>query len=711
MKQETSNWQHTLPILLVLTLVIGNVGAESFKATIVRDNYGVPYIFADSIADAAFGDGYAQAQDRLGLVMDNILTATGTRAARLGAREIERDYRARVTGARHTAYAQWKALPKDVQQVFTGFAAGINRYMEDTPHRLPALARPVEAQEILASMLFGGLYRQLNQAQKDLQGLGSNPIAGEGSNGAVLGPARSASGKGLLLSDPHTPWQGHNRWYEKHYVTPQVEAHGFFTTGLPLFLFCVTDQIAWTLTRNPGDRGDCFMLKANPDNPKQYLFDGRFRDLDVRKERIDVKDTKTVVRQTATTVHGPIFKRNKKALFAAGMSIYGEVGVPVQLYAALRARNFDAFKRACALRLADGGNIFYTDVEGNIYFTWWNRLNIRNERYDWTRAVDGSTRDTLYQGILPYDKMPQSENDPGAYYQASNAADWALEQGAWGIKPSDFPNWLLTSPKRTALPARSQRVVDLIRSRPQHSLEDLLQWSLDTRILGAEWVLPLIERACKEHENTLTPAVKQALAVLVDWKKDPCASKASQGYAVYREWLAVLGKNSQFNPADMRNQLPMLPAHPEKVPAKAVKPVYRALVRAVESLVKRYGTPTPRWGDINVIELANGTQFPSGAADSVSQGMWQTSQRPKRGADGKWRCTAGSDGLMMAEMSSPPRVFTMVPYGQSDDPASPHFADQTGRYVEGQYKRVWFTREAIMKNAASQLSVSTKTKP
>ena len=577
MKQETSRSRHNHSILLMLT-VIGNVTAQPFAATIVRDSFGVPYIFADSIADAAFGDGYAQAQDRLGLVMDNILTATGTRAARLGAREVERDYRARVTGARHTAYAQWETLPKDVRQVFTGFAAGINRYMEDTTKRLPALARSVEPQEILASMLFGRLYRQMNQAQKDLQGLGANPIAGEGSNGAVMG-------------------------------------------------------------------------------------------------------------------------------------IYGEVGVPVQLYAALTARNFDAFKRACALRLADGGNIFYTDVEGNIYFTWWNRLNIRNERYDWTRAVDGSTRDTLYQGILPYDKMPQSENDPGAYYQASNAADWALEQGAWGIKPSDFPNWLLTSPKRSTLPARSQRVVDLIRSRPRHSLEDLLEWSLDTRILGAEWVLPLIERACKEHENSLSPAVKQALAVLVDWKKDPCASKASKGYAVYREWLAALGKNSQFNPADMRNQLPMLPAHPEKVPDKAVKPVYRALVRAVESLIKRYDTPTPRWGDINVIELANGTQFPSGAADSVSQGMWQTSQRPKRGPDEKWRCTAGSDGMMIAEMTRPPRVFTMVPYGQSDDPASPHFADQTGRYVQGQYKRVLFTREAIMKNATSQLRVNTRMKP
>jgi hypothetical protein len=78
--------------------------------------------------------------------------------------------------------------------------------------------------------------------------------------------------------------------------------------------------------------------------------------------------------------------------------------------------------------------------------------------------------------------------------------------------------------------------------------------------------------------------------------------------------------------------------------------------------------------------------------------------------DGMWLDAAGSDAMMMAEMSSPPRVFTMVPYGQSDDPKSPYFSNQTERYTNGQYKTAHFTRETILAHASSRLSISTDNK-
>lgn len=708
---------NTITALLLTSPLITakDLASESFEAEIIRDEFGVPYIIADTLPDAAFGDGYAQAEDRLDLLMQNILSATGTRAAQLGAGQLDRDYNARLSGARRTAYEQWDKVPQEVRELFQAYAAGVNHYIENTTKPLSPLARRIEPQESLALLLFSGLYRQMSQSRKDLQGQGGDPIAGEGSNGAVLGPSRSATGNSLMLSDMHTPWSGFNRWYEKHYLTSDLEAHGFMSVGCPLFLVCVTDSIGWTLTRNPGDRGDCFVLKANPDNPNQYWFDGQYRNLQFTREQIEVKGSETVTRRVAETVHGPVIKQGKGKLFSAGMSMAGEVGIPEQLYKALTSKNLEDFKNACAMRQIDGGNIFYTDRESNIYYAWWNRLNVRNAKYNWLEAVDGSYRDSLYQGILPFEKMPQSENDPGGYYQASNAANWTIGDGAWGISPSDFPDWLLTSPQRSFLPARSQRTVEMINSLPTHTLEDVLRWSLDTRILGAEWVWPLIERSYKELGNGTNSQVDIAMKILTQWMKNPVVNKESRGYSIYREWLAIIAAKEKEDPdwavlaqvADLRNVLPALPDHPDAVPVEEVQRTHEALVQAVESLVELHGTPTPKWGDINVIQLADGTRFSSGAADSVSQGMWQTSQSTKRAKDGKWLDAAGSDAMMMAEISSPPRVFTMVPYGQSDDPNSPHFADQTKRYTNGQYKPAHFTRETILAHAKSQQIVST----
>ena len=99
---RTTNRLYFVSAVLLLT-ISGTSAAQisgSFQAEIIRDEFGVPYIIADTLPDAAFGDGYAQAEDRLSLLMQNILTVTGTRVAQLGAKEVNRDYKARLTGAR-----------------------------------------------------------------------------------------------------------------------------------------------------------------------------------------------------------------------------------------------------------------------------------------------------------------------------------------------------------------------------------------------------------------------------------------------------------------------------------------------------------------------------------------------------------------------------------------------------------------------------------
>ena len=691
----------------VLLLAAGDVLAESYEATIYRDEFGVPHIVAESLRDAAFGDGYAQAEDRLQLVMNNIQQATGTRAASQGKRFVRQDYISRVIGSRKVAYEAWDVIAPEMRDIYSGFAAGVNRYVESHPDDLPENARRIEPQEVFALIKYAGLGRQFNQARQDRKRQGEVPISGEGdvqnedggSNGSVLAPSRSVSGNAIVFCDPHTPWNGVNRWYEKHYLTPQVNVYGSMTTGVPLFVFGTTDHVSWTLTRNPGDRGDCFVVESL--NKKQYLFDGQPRNFKVREEIIEVKGSEPVRREVLETIHGPVFEQEGKNVFAAGMShntidIKGD-----QLLGILLSRDVHEFRQAMATRELDGANMFVGDAKGNIGYFWMNRLMDRDDSFYWLGPVDGSTSKSLYKGLLPFDQMPQSVNDPDGYYQASNAANWTLPEGAWGMKPSDFPGWLLSYRNGQYYSARPQRVVDLIESRPKHTLEQTMEMGLDSRALAAEWATPALELGHKSYGSGSRPEVGEALSILRAWVAEGAeAERTSRGYPIFRE---LVGQPGGGGLADFRNTFGDW-RRGDEAAEKKIRVLYDRFVGAVNSMMEHYGTVSIPWETINVIRLSDGTTFPSGTGDSSTQTVWQGSQG-RRDPDGKWLIEGGSDFMMATEMSQPPVIHTLVPYGQSEDPASPHFSDQSERWTKGQWKPARFTKEDVEQYAKSRKTV------
>ena len=716
------------------------IEAPAWQAEIARDRYGVPYIVAPTLADAAFGDGYAQATDRAALLFDNILLATGTRAARLGAggsgttclhgggtavgANVCADLASRRTGARRTAYARWPELPPEVQVIARAFAAGVNQWLADHAAQAPANARPIEPQEVIALLQYAGVVRQLQQAQKEQQESGADPECGEGSNGWVLADARTAGRGPIIQVDPHTPWDGLNKWYEKAYVTPEVTVHGANATGAPLFLYAVTDRIAWTLTRNPGDRGDCFEITPNPNGSAEYRFDGGWRPFEVETERIEVAGGVAVDAKILEAEGRPIFLRQNGLLYAAGMSLYERVGVLGQLRAMLLADDLGDFLAAISAMEIDGANVLYTDVEGNIHYGWLNRLQNRNAGFDWIRCVPGDTSATAYTGVLPFFSLPASTNDPGGYYQASNQANWMREGGAWGIDPASFPDWMLTAKIGSTFGARPQRVVDQLESRAEIGIGRSRKFSIDRHALTAEWMIPVIERAVNELGNGGNPAVDDALKELLRWQRRPIARSGKRGYTLFHEWIlfwtrdAVNASVDPSPPAARIREVYDLPDHPEQVSDLDLARAHQAFLDAVANLdafhqAGVYTEPIPRWGDINFLELPDGSRVAFGGGDAETQTLWQGSHGrgtcgtpPKDPADpsedGSWVVVSGSDFMMAAQLrESKPRVYTLVPYGQSDDPASPHFADQIERYARGRYKRVPFGEPEVRRKAES----------
>ena len=100
--------------------------AVKANATIERDRWGIPHIFADNPRDLFFAYGLAMAQDRL-FQMDYLRRkGLGRLAEILGNDGLQPDLIARTVGLNRIAAAELLCLPAETRDVLEAFSAGVN---------------------------------------------------------------------------------------------------------------------------------------------------------------------------------------------------------------------------------------------------------------------------------------------------------------------------------------------------------------------------------------------------------------------------------------------------------------------------------------------------------------------------------------------------------------------------------------------------------
>ena len=131
------------------------------------------------------------------------------------------------------------------------------------------------------------------------------------SNGWAIGKERSENGRGLLLANPHYPWVGSNRFWEKHLTIPgRLDIYGVSLLGAPGVAIGFNRHIAWTHTVSAGARFTGYALKLAPGSPTTYIYDGQPRRMTTRDVQVDVRQAdgslKAVTRTVYFSHHGPI---------------------------------------------------------------------------------------------------------------------------------------------------------------------------------------------------------------------------------------------------------------------------------------------------------------------------------------------------------------------------------------------------------------------
>ena len=200
--------------MLVVTLAAFAFAVASARAaetvTIYRDEFGVPHVYADSVAGAAFGAGYAQAEDRLEAILRNYRRAAGTMSEAFGDEFVRHDYRQKMWQHERMARDKFDQLDPRVQRACRGYIAGVEKFMSEHPEQVPAWAQQLFGYEPVM------LYRYIiwgwpeGQAAGDLRrgGIEPDPIAYRGSNEWLITPSRTQVGAVIACIDPHLSWYG-----------------------------------------------------------------------------------------------------------------------------------------------------------------------------------------------------------------------------------------------------------------------------------------------------------------------------------------------------------------------------------------------------------------------------------------------------------------------------------------------------------------------
>ncbi len=687
--------------------------------TIYRDNYGVPHIVGETEQAAFFGYGYAQSQDHLERMMLQYRDAQGRRAEVLGRTALgdglmqftDHDYRwggdylQRALHAKRAVVENNDSIDPNTYLVLSAFARGVNEYISEHRSQIPAWIDPITPQDIealersnyLRFYSVGAAFRKIQQRAYEFPKFGSNQWA--------ISPFRSANGRVIHVEHTHMPWDNRFQNYEAHLIVPgKLDVGGISWFGSPFFLDGFNDRITWSATWNAPNISDVYIEKINPDGSMQYLFEGKWNPIRVEKETFNVKTAagmEAITLPIYYTRHGPIVKFDRKTNTAYSIKLPNADGVNYStgMYLLMKARSLSEFQAALSRQLILRWNFLFSD-DRNIFWVHNAVIARRSGGYDWTKPVPGWTSGTDWGPFLPFSDNPQLLNPPTGFLQNCNNPPWLATKhsGLRSLEPA--PYYLQVTPRpdagEEALNMRGERVFQVLAGDTKFSLDEMKSLALDTYVLSADVIVPLLDRAYTPlvsfWPSQRDPQVSRALELLRTWDRRSAPTSVAFTYLYFwgkaYEDLYSTESFGRFTSYSRRNI--NIDSWLEQYRAR------RALEAALERMQRLFGKTEVPWGQVNV--TIRGGTFPmdgTGLFDVLHPDFG-----PEQ-SDGQIVDNDGWGHLMIVMEGEPKEIWSLLPYGESEDPSSPHYNDQTKLHSRREIKQFWFSPQQIRDHTES----------
>ena len=695
---------------LLLAFLSASIAAAAPKAEILWDRYGVPHIFAADRESMFYADGWAQAQAQGNLLLMLYGESRGRAAEYWGASHIELDRWVQLNGVPERAQSWYTAQDPVFRTYLDAFARGINDYVKAHPDSIAPQYRivlPVSGVDVVGHslravhyMYMGSMERMQREVNAYIKGrkqarrvVAEEPELTAGSNTWAIGPPHSASGKSMLIVNPHLAWgDTFYRYMEMHLVGPGYDLYGAPQIGFPTPVVGFNQHAGWSRTVNTIDTVDFFALK---ERDGQYQFDGTLRNYEREAKIIKIKQPDGSLKEERLeirrAVQGPVVYDKDGVVIAMRVAGLDRPKMLEQWFRMGEATNLEQFKDALRLMSVPMWNANYADDGGHIMMVFDGLVAKRNSggQAYWAGVVPGDTSNTMWTDYLSFEELPKSIDPPSGFNQNTNEPPWWMTLPP--LDASKYPAYV-APPKMGSTLFRTKRSLHMITAEPKISYETLVADKLSTRVELADAVLPDLLKAAAGSSDA---SVKEAAGVLSQWDRETNIN--SRGAVLFKIFTDKYFGAS--NNADMNSQLrvqfdamhPVESAYGLADSSKALQ----ALAAAAEECRKTYGSLDIQWGEVN--RFGAGTADMPGDGGAGRMGIFRTIDFSKKIGD-RFYATHGETIVCAIEFAEKQRAQCALSYGNSSQPGSVHQEDQLPLLVEKRLHPVWRDRAEIEKN-------------
>lgn len=544
-----------------------------------------------------------------------------------------------------------------------------------------------------------------------------------GSNAWALNSSRTSTGEAILAGDPHMGLSMPGNWYELHAETPEFSITGATIPGAPFIVLGQNEHLAWSITNMMADDTDFYLIQNNPKNVEQYVADSSngqavYEEYTWQQEIIKVKDADDVLFRIPHTKHGPIINDiypdgDNLGIKPVAMRWIGH-GVTHELqslYELNKAESLEEFTGGLEHFGAPVMNFIYADNDNNIARIGAGRLPVRFE--DATNFKNGWDPEQDWTDWIPFNQLPRSINPESGFVANANNS----------VVTETYPYYI---GRFWATQSRIFRIRNLIQEneRADANAMQLIQSDIYSGHAAelTEILLPLLRKAQQENE------FESVLTYLENWDfRYSINSTAATIFDVFFLNLSdrILARDVPENLLEGLYRLEYIPVRMvteilidgssyfnianEETEQFRLQTVRSAMIETIQQLSGQLGSEpfAWRWESLHTLtlrppllsEISESPDTPK-TLELIVQNLLSEGPHPVPGngmtinkGEYSWNnpfaVTLGPSIRRIVDFSEPYRSLSVLPTGQSGNPLSANYGDQTDLWLDGRYRYIY----------------------